>query len=274
MLAYLQILRPLNGVMAALAVLVGALIAAQNLTAGALLAAIAAFIALGAGNVINDYYDYGIDRINNPSRPLPARKITLRAAHLYSLLLFFAGIGLSAFINALTLAIAVFNCSLLYAYAWKIKKAGGLRKNLTVSYLVASPFLFGGVAVGNPGVTLLLALLAALSNTSREIIKDIEDYEGDRQFAKTIPAALGFEKAARLAALFVALAILLSPLPYVLGILNKYYLALVIPADAYFAHAMARFVRNAGVEAARKTQRAIKQGMALALLAFVAGGIT
>lgn len=272
-LAYLEILRPMNGAMAAAAALVGALIAAQGLPQEALLAALITFIALGAGNAVNDYYDYEIDKINSPSRPLPAGRMSLGAAHIYSAILFTSAIVLSSLINSLTLAIAVFNCSLLYAYAWKIKKTGGLLKNAAVSYLVASPFLFGGAAVSNVGVTIFLAVLAALGNTGREIVKDIEDYEGDRRFARTLPATLGFDAAARLASLFVLLAILLSPLPYFLGMLSEYYLALVIPADLYFAHAMAAFVKNVSVESARSTQRAIKRGMGLALLAFLAGGI-
>ncbi len=65
MLPYLSLLRPLNGVMAAFAVLIGgvAVLGFEILAfPGILLAAIAAFFIAGAGNAINDCCDVEADR--------------------------------------------------------------------------------------------------------------------------------------------------------------------------------------------------------------------
>lgn len=256
--------------MAGVAVIVGAAIASETFfTTKVYLAFLAAFLVCGAGNVINDYFDFEIDKINNPARPLPSGKISLRAAHFYALGLFAFGILLSIFINKPALLIAAFNSALLYSYAWKIKKSGGIKKNLTVSYLVASPFLFGGVVVGNALVTFLLALLAGLANTGREIIKDIEDLKGDKKFIKTLPMEIGVEKSAVLASAFIGAAVIISPLPYLLGILSANYLPAVALADAIFVY-VALKLKN--IEA-REAQKLVKLGMFLGLAAFLAGNL-
>jgi geranylgeranylglycerol-phosphate geranylgeranyltransferase len=272
MKGYWEILRPLNCLMAGLAVAGGAVIAAQGAVEERVFLAVgAAFLICGAGNVVNDCYDVAIDRVNRPSRPLPSGKISLRKARLYALFLFLSGVLLSAFINALTFGIALLNSLLLYAYGWRLKRRGGLTKGLTVSYLVASPFLFGGAAVGNPSVLLLLVLCAALANMGREIVKDIEDFEGDRGLIPTLPGVWGVRTSARVAVGFLWGAVLISPLPYLLGLLGIYYLAVVWAADLLLVWTGIDFLREVSSGTARRAQKWIKGAMALALLAFFAG---
>ncbi|MEE8168091.1 MAG: UbiA family prenyltransferase [Candidatus Hydrothermarchaeales archaeon] len=278
MFQYVRILRPLNCAMAGIAVIVGAVVASDVFPVMKIaLAFWATFMICGAGNVVNDFFDYEIDKINNPLRPLPSGAIPLNLALYYALSLFVLGVLASAFINIYALVIALFNSLLLYVYAQRIKKGGGIKKNLTVSYLVASPFFFGGIAVmvvGKPLVTLLLALIAAFANTGREIAKDIEDYKGDSMFIKTLPARVGFEKASRLAGAFLFATVVLSPLPYFFGILNWYYLLIVLAADVVVAYAAMILLRNSSDPVkASESQRMIKIGMLLALAAFFVGSL-
>ncbi len=270
---HLEIIRPHNCLMAGFAVFVGVVVASGSPFAIAtFFGLLAAFIIAGAGFIINDYYDFDVDSVNRPHRPLPSGRISLTGAYRSALLLFGIGILLSVFVNVYALTIAVFNSLLLYLYAWRIKKRGGIEKNLTVSYLVASPFLFGGAVVGNVTPTLFLVLLAGLANTSREIVKDIEDFEGDRLFAMTLPTRIGFDKSTKLARGFMLAAVVLSPLPYILGILGRYYLLFVFAANVSF---FASFVslKKVNVQNAKRTQRFIKLGMFLALVAFLAGSV-
>lgn len=256
--------------MAGAAVIVGATVASETFfTAKVYLAFLVAFLVCGAGNVINDYFDFEIDKINNPARPLPSGKISLRAAHFYALGLFILGVALCIFINKYAMLLAAFNSFLLYLYAWKIKKSDGINKNFTVSYLAASPFLLGGIAVGNALVTFLLALLAGLANTGREIIKDIEDLEGDKKFIKTLPMTIGVESSAALASAFICAAVLISPLPYLLGILSVNYIKTVALADVVFVYVALKLKDMA----AGGAQRLVKVGMLLGLAAFLAGNL-
>jgi geranylgeranylglycerol-phosphate geranylgeranyltransferase len=270
---YLDILRPHNCFMAGVAVMAGVAIASGDpSSATSLLAFAVAFVVCGAGNIINDYYDYEIDRINNPLRPLPSGRMSLHAAHTYALALFILGTALAFIISLAAFLLAAFNSSLLYLYASSIKRKGGAAKNLVVSYLVASPFLFGGLVAERPLSTILLAGLAGLANTSREIIKDIQDYEGDMAFVETLPAKIGIQGSARLASGILVLAIAMSPLPYILGLVSSYYLYMVLSADALFLLAIPGFLRSPR-ERAASAQRLLKLGMALALGAFLAGSL-
>lgn len=271
MIPYMKILRPINCAMAGLAVVIGAKIATENfLTLGVFAALIATFLICGAGNVINDYFDYEIDKINNPKRPIPSGKVSLKSAYIYAIALFGIGIVVSTFINVLAFLVALLNSALLYAYAWKLKR-GGFTGNVVVSYLVASPFLFGGIAVGGVFVTLLLVLCAAFANVGREIVKDIEDYEGDKGYAETLPIKIGFQRSAEIAVLFVLLAIVASPLPYIFGLLNVGYIIIIALADVLFLYVMIEFLKDVSMENAKETQKLIKVGMGIALFAFFVG---
>ncbi len=271
MRAYLSILRPLNCGMAAFAVVIGAMIAGGPfLIQAVLLAAIAAFLICGAGNAVNDYFDLEIDRVNNPARPIPSGRIAPDMAYKYSLFLFLIGILASVFINTPAFSIAFFNSALLYLYARSIKRQGGIRKNLTVSYLVASPFLFGGVAVESPIPTLFLVFVAFLVNTSREIVKDIEDYEGDKEHLESLPIRFGFRVAALISSTFLATAIFLSILPPRIGIVGYLYKPFIGAADLLLVYSMLLLMRSPR-ESSGRAQRLIKIAMVLALLGFFLG---
>jgi geranylgeranylglycerol-phosphate geranylgeranyltransferase len=259
--------------MAGFAVFIGAKMASPLfLSEGVFLAVIAAFLICGAGNTINDFFDFEIDKVNSPGRPLPAGTISLTGAYRYSLLLFSTGIALSLFINAPALFLATINFSLLYLYAKTIKKGGGLTKNLTVSYLVASPFLFGGIAVGNPRVTLFLVFLAFFVNTAREVVKDIEDYKGDLGQLESLPVKHGFRAAASIASIFIVVSIFLSSIPYELSIVTRLYLLFIVPADMLLAYCLIALIRSPREKSGR-VQRLIKAGMALALMGFFLGSL-
>ncbi len=269
MRAYLEILRPVNCVMASLAVLIGVQISGLSISSlSGILAGVVAFLICGFGNVINDYYDVEIDRINKPHRPIPSGRISPSAAVVYAFGLAIVGNLLAVSISPEAFALAIFNTALLYLYARSIKRRGGFTKNLTISYLVASPFLYGGIVSGKPAATLLLVSLSAIANTSREIVKDIEDIKGDAEKARTLPTRIGIRASERLAALFLLLAILLSFLPYATGLMGFLYLPFVAVTDAVFLWCLFYLVKGGD---AKKVQQRIKVGMVFGLLAFMAG---
>ncbi len=283
----IELLRPLNSAMGAVAVLVGALVASGLALSssphlpGVAIAMLVAFLYIGAGNALNDYRDRFTDRVNHPERPIPGKKIDPESARRFSVALFAAGLMLALFIgwperNWLTLAIAVLNTLLLVAYEMRLK-ARGLAGNLTVGWLTASLFLFGGAAaVPEPGPTvfpapvLTLALLAFLSSVGREIIKAIEDVKGD-QDRRTVPRILGVRTAGKIACLWIGMAVVLSPLPaFPLDIfLPQYYLPTVLAADVMFVYSVWIVFRNPG-----KASKTTKVAMVLALVAFLLGALT
>jgi geranylgeranylglycerol-phosphate geranylgeranyltransferase len=68
-----------------------------------MIVAIAAFLLLSAGNVLNDFCDIEIDRINKPSRPIPSGQVKRRSALAFAVVLFTMGTGLGLFVNWIAL---------------------------------------------------------------------------------------------------------------------------------------------------------------------------
>jgi geranylgeranylglycerol-phosphate geranylgeranyltransferase len=272
----LELMRYKNCAMAGLAAVIGAAIA-YSAAPGELLwmalVFLTVFLITGAGNAINDYFDAGIDAINRPDRPIPSGRISKNSAYRFSIALFVAGIIISYFIGSshIPLLIAIFNSFLLYFYASFLKRKVFVG-NLSVSYLTGSTFLFGGAAYGGKGiqVTLILFFLSMLATFAREIVKTIEDIEGDRKDgASTLPIKIGETRAAYVACAFGLLAVLLSPLPYFMGLFNEYYLVVVGIADIVFLYAMVQILRKNPTSSSKY----FKVAMFLAMLAFIAGSL-
>jgi geranylgeranylglycerol-phosphate geranylgeranyltransferase len=269
---FLELTRPGNAIAAGVLTFIGSFVA----TAGSLPAVVptgaavaATVLATGAGNAINDYFDRDIDRINNPERAIPRGAVSPRGALVFSVVLFLAAVAIAlALLPPLAIAIAVINLLALVTYTEFFKGLPGVG-NALVAYLGGSTFLFGGAAVGNVQPTVVLFLLAALSTLAREIIKDVEDVAGDREEGlNTLPIAIGERRSLQVAAGLLAVALLASPVPYLLGTFGLAYLVVVVPADLIMLYA--------GYESfddPTAGQSHLKYGMFLAAVAFIAGRV-
>jgi geranylgeranylglycerol-phosphate geranylgeranyltransferase len=262
--------RPLNCLMAAFATLIGMLVSKVAFVAEsvgvAVLAFIVVFLVAAGGNVINDYFDFAIDRVNRPDRAVPSGKITRQAALLYALALSVLGVATSLFINVACFALAALNAILLVLYSWKLKRSA-LVGNLLVGYLTGCVFLFGGAAVSAifiPGVLFVSAMLAI---TSREIVKDVEDLAGDRTGgATTFPIRYGVKASLVVAALFMLAAVVISPLPFIIGALGSAYLGIVVIGGVILLYSSALSWSSPS-----KASELIKYAMLVVLLAYLVG---
>ena len=298
-LQYLKLMRPLNALMSALGVFIGGFIViGLNPTyffglAPLYLAMLVGFLITGAGNAINDVLDIESDRINRPKRPIPSGRISRRKAIGFSVTLFAIGIVLCGFLNWVCFILAVFNSAVLIVYSVVLQNKI-LLGNIAVSYLVGYTFLFGGAVAMNLKLPLLLMLLASLANLSREIIKDLEDIEGDRVgFLKKlalnvkttvasrfgvgsggkVSVAYGRQGAINTAIASMTCAIIVSPVPFLLGILGWLYLVFVVPTDIIFVLSICLMARVKGRRNYSWISRLIKTGMFLGLVAFIVGVI-
>ena len=177
---------------------------------------LATMLIAAAGYVINDIEDVAIDRINRPKTRLIPIKISEKTAFNYYLLLNILGVGLGYYASLVTqnsayAAIFVFISALLYGYATFLKHIPVLG-NILVSLMVASAigivvvFDFSaliahfGPQLTNPiSVVRDYAIFAFMLNFLREIVKDIEDVEGDHaQGIKSLPIILGRQRTAKI----------------------------------------------------------------------------
>lgn len=151
-----------------------------------------------AGNVINDIFDLEIDHINKPHKVIVGKSISISQAwNIYFLLNAIALlIGFSANHWGLFLSFIV-TIILLYQYSKQWKKMP-LIGNLVVASLcawVVVEFWWIIAVDGNKYWFIILgtySLFAFLSTLCREIVKDIEDIDGDRQLGcQTLPIQYG-----------------------------------------------------------------------------------
>ena len=263
-----ELTRPVNVIAASVLTFIGAFVAGGVTTypfqVGAAVAATG--LAVGAGNAINDYFDREIDRINQPERAIPRGAVSPRGALAFSIGLFAMAVGFAVTLPAVAVAIAGINLLALVAYTEYFKGLPGLG-NALVAYLVGSTFLFGAAAVGEVGPAVVLGVLAAIATLTREIVKDVEDLEGDlEEGLNTLPIAVGERRALVIAAVLLVVGVAASPIPYLLGYFGVAYLVVVVPADAIMLYAAAR-----SFDDPTAGQVQLKYGMFLAALAFIVG---
>lgn len=280
--AYLEIIRPGNTVMGIIAVILIAIIGV-NYNLPIILGTIAVFLVIGGGNVINDYFDHKIDAINKPERPIPSGRIFLNNAKLYAYFLFLIAILIGFLIiylvnSLIPLFIVIFSSLLMYYYAHTLKKVA-LIGNLSISLLAGLCFIFGGFIIGLETAdteiiitSAYLAFFAFIMTLAREITKDMEDIEGDKiENAKTFPILYGMKISSYLSAFLMILASVLSPILYLIGTFNIYYLIVLGVAIIIFFYGAYTILNNQSSKNCKKASKLIKIGMMIAFLAFGIG---
>lgn len=272
---YLSISRPPNGLLMFLAVIVGAYVASRSLPQllELSLSFITAYCLNGSSMVINDIIDKEVDKVNDPLRPIPSGRISVNAAMIYGGFLGLAGLFASYITGIGTLIVAIIFYAIANAYNVWLKPLG-IIGNIAVSSAVVAPFLYGSVLMlGTISMkVLILGLLAFLANMGREIIKGMVDIKGDAlRGVATIARKYGSRKAAVIAAGFILTAVILSPLPTLLGILGWTYLLLVCLADIGFVYSTIKILLDPTHIKARRVKRELLAWMSIALIAFIIG---
>lgn len=149
------------------------------------------FIA-SAGYLINDYYDIKIDYVNKPGRVVIGKHIKRRQVLIIHLIFNFSGIILGAVVSWWIMGINILAAFLLWLYSNMLKRLP-LWGNITVSLLTGfSVFIIYLFYAKNIELITMYAVFAFLISLIREIVKDLEDIEGDEKFGcKTLPIIIG-----------------------------------------------------------------------------------
>ena len=157
-----------------------------------------------AGNIINDFFDIETDLINKPNKvivgKLISKKTTLLLYFVFNLFGILSGIVLAVMMDKIYAVFFFISISfLLYLYSSKLKKIP-LLGNLVVSLLIAFSILMlsifppttAALPINYHIYLIIYAVFAFTLNLIREIVKDIEDIDGDyKQHLKTLPIVLG-----------------------------------------------------------------------------------
>jgi geranylgeranylglycerol-phosphate geranylgeranyltransferase len=228
---------------------------------------------IGAGaNVMNDFFDMEVDRINKPWRPLPAGLIPPRSAFHYAIVLFAGGIVLSFFIHETAVWVASSSSVLLFYYSYRGKRIL-LGKNIIVAVVVGAAFLYGGMAVGRLLEASIVGIFALFYHLAREILKDIEDREGDRQHGiLTLPVKFGIDAARFAVSVTVLVLILIMFIPYILHIFTwRYMLIIIVGVDFFLIYCVYSIWKRPDDENLARLSRLMKIDMLIALFAIYVG---
>ena len=234
-----------------------------------------AFLLLAGTMVFNDIQDVQVDKINSPDRPIPSGRVSIRQAYALSIVFSTLALISSLVLGVLTFLIALIALVLMAYYNTRGKKTG-LLGNAVVSFNVALPFFFGGLAVNSLRPLLFIFfLLAFLANTAREVAKGITDVAGDSSKGiMTIAVTQGPKRAAEFAAAFFGIAVLLSFLAPVFDQkVSLFYYPGVAIADLGFLYSSYQLTRDPTATTVRKVKSQVLVWMLLGLVGFFMGGI-
>lgn len=271
--ACLMLVRPVNCAIAFVSVLVGAGMAGKDADAGRVLAAgLSAACIAGGGNALNDACDEAADRINQPDRPIPSGQISRRAAVNLAVMLFSLGAGMSAGLGAKAFCVALAAVGGLVAYDVALKRVP-VAGNVAVSGISGLALLYGGVAVNRVDAALVPAGFAFLFHLGREMVKDIEDVQGDAAVgAKSVAVAWGVRPALMMTTAVYLTLMALTPIPFWQECYNWRYLLLALcPVDAILLYALLSMWRDRSRQNLLRLDGLLKLNMVFGLLALWVG---
>jgi geranylgeranylglycerol-phosphate geranylgeranyltransferase len=205
--------------------------------------------------------------------------MSLKNGRNYGDLLFLAGTVCGFLISYMTdnwipFIIVLIADFILYLYAYKLKTTP-LIGNLTVGFMTGFGFVFGGFCINNPTIittSIFLGFFALVMTTAREIVKDIEDIEGDKaDGAKTLPIMIGTKIPALIATILIIVDSALCPLLYFYHIFSILYLAIIAVAVIIFIYCAIMIMKSQDRETAHKVSKYLKIGMLIAFVAFAVG---
>ena len=204
-----------------------------------LLICISSVLIAAAGYIINDYFDLNIDQVNKPEKLVVEKIIRRRSTIIWHIFLSITGIAIGFYVDYTTHiwllgfsnAVCVF---LLFIYSASLKQKF-LIGNVLISLLTAWTILVVAWCEYNHLIkinsslhadkilreTFLYAGFAFIISLIREVVKDMEDTEGDRKYGcRTMPIVWGIN------ATKVFVAVWLAVLTGILIIVQVYALRL------------------------------------------------
>jgi 4-hydroxybenzoate polyprenyltransferase len=167
-------------------------------------------LTAAGGYIINDLFDVETDHINRPNKRILKRDISHKAAIVYYIILtalgqicgYYAGLGIGLFASAIAV--------LLYFYSSDLK-ATGLPGNSLIAFMSGSVIYIAsrGIHEIHTAYFAEYAFLAFLLTMARELVKDAEDIEGDKeQGCETFPILYGTRKTNILSNVILALIVI------------------------------------------------------------------
>ena len=258
--AYIQILRPLNMLITLACIII------TSLTFGKfsyqLLPIIIVILCLTAfANIINDVFDYKVDKLNRPDRPIPSGKINQKSAIILCMLLlvisictiFFYDFNFNTKVSIICIIIP-----LLIFYTPFFKKIP-LLGNIIVSFILGMVFIVTAFYVaGDLKLIIPPVILAFVLMLIREIVKDIADIEGDSLMnVMTFPVLYGINKSIHIILGLVFILILATF--YFISLYNiTYLISVIVFVDIPLLYFTVKLLKNRSASYCKYLEKVLK----------------
>lgn len=200
---FIKIIRPENLLLVAFAQLMTAFFLVGTTNGGLpvlkdyhlYLLIISTVILTASGYMINDYYDVKIDYVNRPKAVVIGKGMKRRMVMILHTVMNVVGILVGLLVHPKIGTITFVAAFLLWLYSNTLKRLPFIG-NLTVASLTGLAIWIVGIYYQKSELLIITyAIFAFFINLIREILKDIEDRNGDRKHGcKTLPIVLGFRK--------------------------------------------------------------------------------
>ena len=232
-----------------------------------------------AANVINDIFDTDIDAVNRPDRPIPSGKILKKQAILYASILMSLGILISVPLGVITPnpilipCFSMFFCGFGFLYSWKGKQSG-FPGNVMVGIAFSSGIPFGALLITTfsqiPPYLWFFISTAMFLLISRELVKGMEDREGDSRYhVKTVATTKGFSYSAWLSGTFSLAAILAFTIPAFIYSLNVWFMIMMGIGNVFVLVSIIFLIKPDRKENQTKASLCLKIGAYAGLIAYI-----
>lgn len=272
--AFFLIIRPLNCLITFITILLAGFICGSFFDFKIIIiAGFAGALVNAAGNIINDFFDIEIDKINRPNRVLPSGKISLRFAlnsyvsiTYFAILLAFYNLNFNAFL------IVLITSAMMFLYSYQLKKIAFVG-NVVVAFFTGLAFLFGSLVSGSVYCGIIPSVFAFLISLLRELVKDIEDIKGDKLAnISTYPLKYGIKATVQLISITGIVLIISTTIPFLLKIYNLYYFIFVsIFVNGILVYVVRSLNKSTSQTTISKMSLLLKFGMIFGILAIFIG---
>lgn len=285
-----ELMRLEHGIMIFIGILIGSVISLEGFDISFwdkfILTFFTALFLEASTFALNDYFDLEIDKKNKRmDRPLVRGDLKPRTALILFAVFFPLGIICSFFVNITCFVIALITALLAVLYDLYMKKIK-LVGNFYIAYVMAIPFIFGAVAViPSKGLSFnidpsvfVLALIAFLAGSGREIMKDVQDFEGDqKKGVRSFPRYIGEYKSNVVAGFFYLAAIVLSFIPFIsenfdVYYKNLYYIVIIIITDIMLMLTSMQLIFNKDIQL-KKYRKVTLIAIFIGLIGFLIGAL-
>lgn len=203
--------------------------------------------------VVNDYFDREVDRINEPQRPTAANLLSTRTIFTVALILGAAALGVAFALGRTVGWLALAGMVLALAYSvppLRLKAHNGWFANAACAFSYEGFAWLAGCAAFGPITTgtVVLAVLFSLGAHGLMTLNDFKSVEGDRRLGlRSIPVMLGEKRALSQALAFInffqafAIAYLFSNQAWIEALIMNALLIAQLPMQAKLARDPKRF---------------------------------